>query len=212
MMRTLALLSVVVATHGTAVKWTGIVKDNQWTTANNWYPAGVPGANDDVTIDDAEGTDATVVIVQPTSIGSLNVGNSVSNGARLRVLNSLTVARQVNVYPKGTLELNSGDAGLTSRGTTVSGTFQFAAGTFMGTADVHGVADFGGQAAKVFYNATVTVTNTAAMSAAGSLQFKGGSHVVSAGSIVSTGQNFQCIVMDTSVNNSFIANGFSWKQ
>ena len=211
MMRTLALLSVVVATHGAAVKWTGIVKDNQWTTANNWYPAGVPGSNDDVTIDDAEGVDATVVIVNPTHVGSLSIGGGLYN-ARLRVLNGLTVARVVDVYPKGTLEMNSGVAGLTSRGLTVSGTFQFAAGTFIGGATIYGVADFGGQAAKVFYNASVSITNTAAMSAAGSLQFKATSHIVSSGSIVSSGQNFQCIVMDTSVGNSFIANGFSWKQ
>ena len=211
MMRTLALLSVVVATHGAAVNWTGIVKDNQWTTANNWYPAGVPGANDDVTISDAEGADATVVIVQPTHVGSLTIGTTFYK-THLRVLNSLTVARQVYVNPQGTLELNSGVAGLTSGGLTVSGTFQFAAGTFIGAANIYGLADFGGQAAKVFYNSSVSITGAAPVFAAGSLQFKATSHIASSGNIVSTGQNFQCIVMDDSVGNSFTANGFSWKQ
>eukprot|EP01061_Rhynchopus_euleeides_P006314 TRINITY_DN1536_c0_g1_i4.p1 TRINITY_DN1536_c0_g1~~TRINITY_DN1536_c0_g1_i4.p1 ORF type:complete len:450 (+),score=140.20 TRINITY_DN1536_c0_g1_i4:23-1351(+) len=35
---------MVACVQGEAIKWTGIINDQQWGTANNWYPAKVPGA------------------------------------------------------------------------------------------------------------------------------------------------------------------------
>ena len=216
MMRTLALLSVVVATHCAEVRWIGLAKDNQWSTASNWYPAGVPGSDDDVSISNDLGEDeTTVIVVQPAHVKSLIIGDLDSYKARLRVFTSLSVTANVYVTSSGTLELSTEVAGLiVPEKMAVLGTFQFTAGILIGgVTSIYGVADFGGQAAKVFYNASIFIGETAAaMSAAGSLQFMASSKIVSGGSIVSTGQNFQCIVKDDSVGNYFITNGFLWKQ
>eukprot|EP01061_Rhynchopus_euleeides_P006654 TRINITY_DN156_c0_g1_i6.p4 TRINITY_DN156_c0_g1~~TRINITY_DN156_c0_g1_i6.p4 ORF type:complete len:236 (+),score=97.71 TRINITY_DN156_c0_g1_i6:98-709(+) len=203
---------MVAVSAGTQVKWTGIVNDQQWTTANNWYPAVVPGANDDVTIDDAESKDATVVLVQPTSIGSLTMGNMVANSARLRVLANLTVARTITVQGNGHLEINSGAAQVTCPKTSVKGELAFLAGAISGAVQVDGLANFGTQAAKVFDGAAVTVNSTRQVAASGSLQFKQGSVVTANTGVVAEGSNFQCIVMDASTGNAFEARGFAWKQ
>ena len=221
MMRTLALLSVVVATHCAEVTWTGLAKDNQWATASNWHPAGVPGADDDVSIyqDWDAGVDETIVIVQPTHVRVLIIGalSKDTYKSHLRVFNSLIVSAAVQVSASGTLELSSEVAALTTPRMLVFGTFQFTAGALLDAVTsiyYSGVADFGGQTAKVFYNSSISISSdtATAMSAAGSLQFRASSKISSSLDIVSTGQNFQCIVTDDSVGNSFTANGFSWKQ
>eukprot|EP00754_Rhynchopus_humris_P024076 Rhum_TRINITY_DN14862_c0_g1::Rhum_TRINITY_DN14862_c0_g1_i1::g.124455::m.124455 len=207
-----ALAALCATTQGVAIKWTGIVNDQQWSTSNNWYPAQVPGPNDDVTIDDAEGKDATVVLVNPYSIGSLSLGNSAANHAHLRVLSGLTVARSVSVQQNGNLEINSGAAGLASNDITVSGELSFYAGTLTGAAKITGWANFGEQSAKVFQNVTVNVQSSKAVTASGSLQFKADSSITATTGVVAAGANFQCLVADKSTKNSFVAKGFSWKQ
>ena len=207
-----ALAALCATTQGVAVKWTGIVNDQQWSTSNNWYPAQVPGPNDDVTIDDAEGKDATVVLVKPYTIGSLSMGNSASNHAHLRVLSGLTVARSVTVQQNGNLEINSGAAGLSSNAITVSGELSFYAGTLTGAASITGLANFGQQSAKVFQNVTVAVQSSKNVIAAGSMQFKQNSKITATTGVVANGNNFQCLVADKSNSNSFVAKGFSWKQ
>lgn len=212
-MRSVLVLAASVAlAEATAIKWTGIVNDQQWTTANNWYPAQVPGPNDAVTIDDAEGKDAVVVLTSPTpvAIGSLSMGNSVTNHARLRVLAPLTVNHFATVQPNGVLEINSGAAGLSCNMVNVAGQLDFAAGTMVGNATITGFANFQGQAAKVLDKTHITVKSQQTMVASGSIQFKGSSTITSNTGIIAKGQDFQCIVMDQSANNKFAAHGFSW--
>ena len=209
-----ALAALCATTQGVAVKWTGIVNDQQWSTSNNWYPAQVPGPNDDVTINDAEGKDATVVLVKPYSIRSLSMGNSASNHAHLRVLSGLSVAGAVSVQQNGNLEINSGAAGLSSDKIQVFGELSFFAGTLTGSATITstGLANFGQQSAKVFDAATVKVLSTREVIAAGSLQFKGNSTVTATSGVVANGNNYQVIVMDKSTQNSFVTGGFAWTQ
>ena len=208
------LAALCATTQGVDIKWTGIVNDQQWSTSNNWYPAQVPGPNDDVTINDAEGKDATVVLVKPYSIRSLSMGNSASNRVHLRVLSGLTVNQAVNVRPNGNLEINSGAAGLSSDFINIYGELSFFAGTLTGTATVlkTGLANFGQQSAKVFQNATVVIGSTKNVIAAGSMQFKQSSQITATTGVVAYGNNFQCLVMDKSKSNYFTAKGFSWKQ
>eukprot|EP01061_Rhynchopus_euleeides_P014185 TRINITY_DN2463_c0_g1_i1.p2 TRINITY_DN2463_c0_g1~~TRINITY_DN2463_c0_g1_i1.p2 ORF type:complete len:234 (+),score=97.58 TRINITY_DN2463_c0_g1_i1:63-704(+) len=204
---------MVACVQGEAIKWTGIINDQQWGTANNWYPAKVPGANDDVTINDAEGKSATVVLVGGSvSVGSLTMGNGQGNTAHLRVLSPLSVSRFVSVGGQGNLEINSGDAVVSCNTVTVSGELSFLAGSLLGNATVTGVANLGGQAAKVLDGATLTVSSTGNVAAGGSIQFKSGSKVVARGGVQASGNNFQCIVMDSSTGNSFKAAGFEWTQ
>eukprot|EP00754_Rhynchopus_humris_P024080 Rhum_TRINITY_DN14862_c0_g1::Rhum_TRINITY_DN14862_c0_g1_i5::g.124470::m.124470 len=209
-----ALAALCATTQGVAIKWTGIVNDQQWSTPNNWYPAQVPGPNDDVTIDDAEGKDATVVLVNPYTIGSLSMGNTVVNHAHLRVLSGLTVQRSVSVQQNGNLEINSGAAGLACGEIQVFGELSFFAGTLTGSATITsaGLANFGQQSAKVFDAATVKVLSTKDVIAAGSLQFKGNSSVTATSGVQANGNNYQVIVMDKSTKNSFVTGGFAWTQ
>ena len=209
-----ALAALCATTQGVDIKWTGIVNDQQWSTPNNWYPAQVPGPNDNVRIDDAEGKDATVVIVKPYTIRSLSMGNSVLHHVHLRVLNGLTVSRAVSVQQNGNLEINSGAAGLSSNFINVYGELSFFAGTLTGKATVlkTGLANFGQQSAKVFQNATVVIGSSKNVIVAGSLQFKQNSEITATTGVVAYGNNFQCLVADKSESNYFTAKGFSWKQ
>eukprot|EP01059_Diplonema_ambulator_P007534 TRINITY_DN16_c0_g2_i6.p1 TRINITY_DN16_c0_g2~~TRINITY_DN16_c0_g2_i6.p1 ORF type:complete len:216 (+),score=91.70 TRINITY_DN16_c0_g2_i6:62-709(+) len=212
MSKMLLLAATVALSEGVAIKWTGIVNDQQWSTANNWYPAQVPGPNDAVTIDDAEGKDAVVVLTSPNpvAIGSLMMGNSVTNNARLRVLAPLTVNNYATVQPNGVLEINSGAAGFSCGMVNVAGQLEFAAGTFVGNATITGLVNFTTQAAKVFQQAYVTVKSQQTIQAAGSLQFQGTSVINSNVGIKAIGQDFQCIVMDQSSGNGFHSTGFDW--
>ena len=207
------LTTLLAASSGASIKWTGIVNDQQWTTPNNWYPAQVPGPSDDVTIDDAEGKDAVVVMVSANEIRvrSVTLGNLVSNKAKLRVLAPLSVS-QVTVSKNGLLEVNSGAAVITNPDLTVSGEWDFFAGSFKGNATVTGFANFGTPAAKVFDSSNIKITSHKHVVASGSLQFKGSSTISSRTGITSKGNDFQCIVQDDSEGNSFVAGYFSWKQ
>ena len=211
-MKTFALFAALVASSSaTSISWTGIVNDQQWTTSNNWYPAQVPGPNDDVTIDEAEGKDAVVVMIGEFSVRTLSIGNKVANKATLNILSPLS-AGSVNVAENGNVVVNSGAASLSTGEFTVNGRWSHYAGSFSGNATVNGVADFGKQSAKVFNKATINVKSTSNVIAGGSLQFEGSSVITATAGITATGNNFQCLVADKSTGNRFTAGGFSWIQ
>eukprot|EP01064_Diplonema_japonicum_P036067 TRINITY_DN7_c0_g1_i11.p1 TRINITY_DN7_c0_g1~~TRINITY_DN7_c0_g1_i11.p1 ORF type:complete len:229 (+),score=72.99 TRINITY_DN7_c0_g1_i11:47-688(+) len=204
------LAATVAVAEGIAIKWTGIVNDQQWTTPNNWYPAQVPGPYDTVTIDDAEGKDAIVVLVQPAVVGSLTMGNNNENNARLRVLAPLTVNSYISVQPNGVLEINSGAASLTCGNTVVAGQLNFGSGVLSTNATITGLANISTQAAKVFLNSNIKVISSQTVLASGSLQFKQSSSFVTDTGVTSQGMDFQCIVMDQSTGNKFHSSGFNW--
>ena len=206
------LTTLLAASSGASIKWTGIVNDQQWTTPNNWYPAQVPGPSDDVTIDDAEGKDAVVVLTTSATLRSLSIGSLLGNKAMLRVLAPLS-ANGISIEQNGVFRVNSGVANVRTPQLTVSGEWDFFAGSFTGNANIYqGIANFGTQAAKVFNNATVSITTNGNVIAGGSLQFKGASRITSNTAVVATGNNFQCIVQDNSSGNYFISRGFTWNQ
>eukprot|EP01060_Flectonema_neradi_P029179 TRINITY_DN3972_c0_g1_i1.p1 TRINITY_DN3972_c0_g1~~TRINITY_DN3972_c0_g1_i1.p1 ORF type:complete len:215 (+),score=47.71 TRINITY_DN3972_c0_g1_i1:89-733(+) len=208
------LASILAVSSAATITWTGIVNDQQWGTVNNWYPAQVPGPNDDVQINDAEGKDAIVVLTSPTTIGvrSMTVGTSAGSKSRVRVLCPLSVSTEVVVGYNGVLEVNSGAANLTATTLTVEGEWDFWAGRFTGNATVSGIANFGQQSAKVFDTAVVRIQSKQPVIAGGSVQFRNNSHVEATTGITASGPNFQCIVADQSTTNSFMALGFSWQQ
>eukprot|EP01062_Namystynia_karyoxenos_P026434 TRINITY_DN2051_c0_g1_i1.p1 TRINITY_DN2051_c0_g1~~TRINITY_DN2051_c0_g1_i1.p1 ORF type:complete len:249 (+),score=128.95 TRINITY_DN2051_c0_g1_i1:94-747(+) len=216
MMRALFLAAALAAgAEAVAIKWTGIVNDQQWTTANNWYPAQVPGAGDAVTIDEADGKDATVVLTTPTKIASLNMGDLVATKAKLRLLAALQVAQSVSVSYNGEIEINSGAAALAAPSGDVKGTLSFLSGTLQGKYAVSGMANFGSasaQGAKIFNYAAVTHTGKKAMNAGGSWQFGNGSTVSTTADVDASGSNFQLIVADKSTGNSFTSAGLNWTQ
>ena len=209
------LASVLAVSSAASIKWTGIVNNQQWGTSNNWYPAQVPGPNDDVQISDAEGKDAVVVLTSQSliEVRSMTVGSSTSAKSRVRVLCPLKVTTELNVATNGFLEVNSGVANLTAPALSVDGEWDFWAGQFTGNATVGGVANFGKLSAKTFDAAVVRIKSNQPLNVAGSLQFRGNSHIEATSSdLVATGSNFQCIVSDDSTANSFISAGFSWEQ
>eukprot|EP01065_Artemidia_motanka_P018581 TRINITY_DN218_c0_g1_i3.p1 TRINITY_DN218_c0_g1~~TRINITY_DN218_c0_g1_i3.p1 ORF type:complete len:239 (+),score=93.86 TRINITY_DN218_c0_g1_i3:61-717(+) len=216
-MRAFALtVALAAGCEAVGIKWTGIVNDQQWTTANNWYPAQVPGAGDAVTIDEADGKDAVVVLTKATSIASLTMGDLVSTSAKLRLLGPLTVSQSVSVQINGEIEINSGAAALSAPTGDVKGTLSFLAGTLQGKYTVSGKANFGGasaQASKIFTYATVSHTGSANMLAGGSWQFKNSSAVSTTAGVDGSGENYQLIGdAKGDKKNSFTSPGFNWTQ
>lgn len=214
--RALALaVALAVSAEAGQIKWTGIVNDQQWTTANNWYPAQVPGAGDAVVIDDNDGKDATVVLTVPTSIASLQIGDLVSTTAKLRLLAALQVTQSVDVSYNGEIEVNSGVAALSTPTATVEGKLSFLSGALQGSYTISGAANFGSagaQGAKLFNYAKVVHTGSASLTAGGSWQFANGSTVTTTAGVAASGTNFQIIVApkDAGKGEKFSSPGFNW--
>eukprot|EP01063_Lacrimia_lanifica_P009751 TRINITY_DN1663_c1_g2_i1.p3 TRINITY_DN1663_c1_g2~~TRINITY_DN1663_c1_g2_i1.p3 ORF type:complete len:224 (+),score=116.87 TRINITY_DN1663_c1_g2_i1:86-757(+) len=217
----LVFATLFCAANAATKTWTGIINDQQWSTANNWLPAGAPGPQDDVVIDgDDKGMDTTVQLVGAAStVKSLTVGAKDAN-VHVTLLDGLMVSGTTTVGANGLLELNSGAAAISCNDVQVAGEFRFESGTVLGNVAISGKANFGGAGAKVFNGATVKVSSAEDVTALGPLQFKGNttisapnSAVVSQG-IAGSAAPFQLsfMVMDDSTANSFVAKGLSWKQ
>ena len=205
------LTTLLAASSGASIKWTGIVNDQQWTTPNNWYPAQVPGPDDDVIINDAENNDAVVITTTNITVKSVSLGNLESKKARLRVLAPFSTSKII-ISNNGFLEIDSGIAVVNCPVVNCAGEWDFFAGTFVGNATITGFANFGTSAAKIFENSTILIRSAVPVVASGSLQFKVSSSITSSSGIRSMGNDFQCLVQDTSTGNYFNAGGFTWKQ
>lgn len=148
----LALCALICVANAASIKWTGLAANNQWTSNVNWYPAQVPGPNDDVTIDIGN-----VQVTISTGVNSLSMGNSVNGFANLTIFQSFVVASTMDVNVMGNLFLNAGTASL--QGTVnVQGHFYFQSGTVGGQITIakNGVADLSGGASKNLIGAGFT--------------------------------------------------------
>eukprot|EP00756_Hemistasia_phaeocysticola_P036764 Hpha_TRINITY_DN16658_c4_g1::TRINITY_DN16658_c4_g1_i1::g.183513::m.183513 len=202
---------------GTRIVWTGVVGDEQWTTANNWYPAQVPGKGDTVVIDDADRKNAVVVLTRDTAVKALQMGQNVATSAKLRLLAALEVSGSVSVSYNGEIEINSGKAALSTPKAVVQGKLSFLSGLLQGDYNIPGSADFGGKAAqgsKLFRSATVQHTGKGNVLAGGSWQFAKGSKMTTTAGVEASGSTFQLIIAtnDTSTGNGFVSPGFNWTQ
>ena len=95
-------------TSGSAVEWVGGT-DNNWTTAENWSPVGVPSETAVVAI---RPTSANVTVSLSTNIvivpiGGLMIGDDSTYTASLQCNKAIEVAGGIDVGAKGTLILNS---------------------------------------------------------------------------------------------------------
>jgi hypothetical protein len=119
---------LVVYASAASIKWTGIQGNNQWTTAENWYPAQVPSTGDDVTIDSG-----TVLCTVPTGVNSLVIGTMVTVSGNLTLFQDFYIGSGgMTVEANGNLIINSGSA-LVSGTVIIAGTLTFGAGTLSGT-------------------------------------------------------------------------------
>lgn len=223
--RTCTLLALVGSASATAYTWRGII-DNQWTTANNWQPVGVPGDNpsDAVTIDDQEGKNANVQLTTKDGSGKniavLNVGDKMAAKAKLTVLVPLTVSQSVSVPPNGELQINSGTAALNTPSAAIQGKLEFYSGVLQGTYSIQtpgqacfGSADF--QGAKTFNYANVSIDTSAPVLAGGPWMFDQKSSIsIKTAAIQASGNAFQIQLKDAqnSTGNSISAVSFSWAQ
>ena len=146
-MRALVIIAVVVvAAHAASLKWTGYANNNQWDTPTNWYPAQVPAANDDVTIESG--------VVQVPGNGACNsvvMGTLFDHPANLTIFGQFFVGNGgLNVAGNGNLIINSGDASVIASGpVSVGGLLSFMSGTISGKWTGVGKVDLGGAAQKV---------------------------------------------------------------
>jgi hypothetical protein len=113
-----------------SVSWTGYAKDNQWTTAVNWYPAQVPGVNDDVTI-----SKGIVICTIETGVASLGMGDSFEAPANLTIFNQFFVGSGgMTVQGNGNLIIGGGNSQVSGSGQiNVAGTVQWIAGAIGGS-------------------------------------------------------------------------------
>jgi hypothetical protein len=121
-----------------AVSWTGMGGDNQWTTPGNWSTGMLPGPADDITIDVA-GNPTIVLGSGAQSIHSLDAANSLLiNGGSL----SLAAGSQVS-----NLNLSGGELGgggnltVTGAFTWLGGTLSLPQTTAQSGIDFHGAGD-----------------------------------------------------------------------
>ena len=95
-------------TSGSAVEWVGGV-DNNWTTAGNWSPVGVPSETAVVAIRPTSGNVtvalSTNIVIVP--MGGLMIGDNSTYTASLQCNKAIDVAGGVDVGAKATLILNS---------------------------------------------------------------------------------------------------------
>ena len=154
----LALLAGVLSSSAAAVSisWTGYGNDNQWTTSVNWYPAQVPGMNDDVTIDSG-----SVIVTIATGVQSLGMGNSFTAPANLTIFNTFFVGSGgMTVQGNGNLFIAGGNSQVSGSGPIqVAGAVYFQAGTIGGswTINSRAVLDAGNANEKALVGAGVNM-------------------------------------------------------
>ena len=150
-MRAILLLALAaVSASAASIKWTGIANDNQWTNHINWYPAQVPGQNDDVSI-----PSGVVQVTVATSVNSLQMGTEVTAPANLTLYQSFLVGNGgLSVFSNGNLFINTGLTQVFATA-TVSGNLYFIDGTLGGSWNINrGFADLGNANEKGFSGCT----------------------------------------------------------
>lgn len=147
-MRALVLVALVAAMASAAsIKWTGIANDNQWTNHINWYPAQVPGPNDDVSI-----PAGNVLVTIPTGVNSLTMGIMVDQSANLTLFQAFVVGNGgMQVEGNGNLIIQAGLSQIFGQ-VTIGGTLNFVDGVLGGSWTIakHAYANLGNANEKGF--------------------------------------------------------------
>jgi hypothetical protein len=91
----------------TSKKWTGLALDNQWNTANNWSPFGIPSSNDTIYIDHSNVMPAISVQITGTNAVCARLILDVQGGTPVTLTigsgRSLSVGENVNILAGSTL-------------------------------------------------------------------------------------------------------------
>jgi hypothetical protein len=98
-------------------KWDGAAGDGQWTTANNWEGRTLPGAADDVVINNGDAVTLSSGTVTVNTI-TLSSGSdlSISSGATLDVNKSSGTGRAIHLNGSGVVLTNAGDLNVSGGG------------------------------------------------------------------------------------------------
>ena len=147
-MRAVVLFALACAlTQAVSIKWTGIANDMQWSNHINWYPAQVPGQNDDVSIGVG-----VVQVTASTAVNSLTMGYDVNGVANLTLYQSFLVGNGgLSVSANGNLFINTGLSQVFATA-TIDGNLFFVDGTLAGswTVGKRAYADLGNANEKGF--------------------------------------------------------------
>ena len=207
-MRALVIIAVVVvAAHAASLKWTGYANNNQWDTPTNWYPAQVPAANDDVTIESG--------VVQVPGNGACNsvvMGTLFDHPANLTIFGQFFVGNGgLNVAGNGNLIINSGDASVIASGpVSVGGLLSFMSGTISGKWTGVGKVDLGGAAQKVLSGCNFQMKGNSVLS--GVILMKESSVMKLMGPVTASGdltmqQDSSAVLIDTTTTSITYAGG-----
>ena len=191
----LALLAL--SAHAESIKWTGIADNNQWDTANNWYPNTVPGPADDVTI-----PKGSVIITTPVTVSSIGMGTQFSESGNLTVDSSLTVGT-LTVEGNGYLIMASG-ASAVSGTVNVAGHLLFSSGKASGTWTMSSASttELSSAGEKTFsgcgFNVAGSISATGLIVLNQSSQFKVTSTITTSGDFSIQAQDTTQVLFDTS--------------
>ena len=199
----------LLAASGSAesIKWTGIVNNGQWDTANNWYPNQVPGPQDDVTIDKG-----IVTITSPVTVNSIGMGTAFSEPANLTIDSTLNVGT-LTVDGNGNLIMASG-AAMVSGTVQIEGNLIWSVGMASGTWTIssRGVASLIGQGEKTFsgcgFSSAGTMTATGLIVLNQSSQVTVSSTLTASGDFSVQAQDNTAVILDTSAGTlTYTGNG-----
>jgi fibronectin-binding autotransporter adhesin len=190
--------SIDVVISGSAnYTWTGSV-DSDWGKASNWSPAGVPGANDNITVNKAGG--ATIALNGHRGVTNITLGDAGANVMTIQQGSS------------GTLTISSGGAVSTNAGSTIANviscpvTLSSALTTTVGNAN--GTVDYQGavggafgmtiagpgtvklSATNTFSGATTVSSGTLKLGSTGAVSSSSGVSVTSGAVLDLNGQNY----------------------
>jgi hypothetical protein len=178
----LALAALAAVSEATSILWTGYANNGQWNSPTNWYPAQVPGAEDDVTIHIG-----TVQATTFVSVNSLLMGDQLAGTANLTIFNGFNVFQQMQVYQNGQVSLTSGASNLNGV-IVIQGSLVFSSGSVQGTITVTGSANLGGSAAKTLNACDLSLNGPSTIG--GTVTLRGqGSNLTIRGSSQWTGVN-----------------------
>ncbi|MCK6471638.1 MAG: C25 family cysteine peptidase [Planctomycetes bacterium] len=159
----LCILALVLGAtaYGATKTWTGGAGNNNFNTAGNWSPSGVPGSGDDVVFNGVSPGDVTITssltIKSLTFSGTTNVRLIVSAGVTLTVTTNLVVKNDSNIFGIG----GAGTINVLGTFTTENNTeFTMLAGSTVNV-NVSGTVDFKNNTV-VRFNGGVFTVGTAA--------------------------------------------------
>ena len=159
-----SFICVFVTVAAESYTWSGAAGNHHYDNAANWVPTGVPGADDDATIESG-----AVELNSAVAVGTITLGSAYGGSTNLTVFAQLTIKKRMDVLRTGILTVNGGDASV-SGVIGLDGTLSLIAGSISGNWSGSGKLDFTSPSQKVVTACNMDLRGTSVFS--GSLRLQ----------------------------------------